>query len=74
VCGAIGVAEAARTVRAAMDPMVRRALLLAEYRTPWWWVSRTCPYIRSHWLRMPPLPLARDLLRKAWGRRFAAAS
>ena len=76
------MAEASRvgrppaTVRVAMDPMVRRALLpeLAEYRTPWWWVSRTCLYIRSHWLRMPPLPLARHLLRKAWVRRFAAAS
>ena len=76
------MAEASRvgrppaTVRAAMDPMVRRALLPehAEYRTAWWWVSRTCLYIRSHWLRMPPLPLARHLLRKAWGRRLAAAS
>jgi hypothetical protein len=33
-----------------------------------------CLYIRSHWLRMPPIPLARHLLHKAWGRSFAAAS
>ena len=61
-----------------MNPMVRRALLpeFAEYQTPWpWWrISRTCLYIRSHWLRMPPLPLARHLLHKAWVRRFAAAA
>ncbi len=62
-------------VRGAMDPMVRRALLpdLPEYRTPWWRAARSCLYIRSHWLRMPPLPLAGHLLRKAWVRTFAAA-
>jgi hypothetical protein len=63
-------------VLAAMDPMVRRALLpdLFGSRTPWWRVARLCLYIRSHWLRMPPLPLARHLLHKAWVRRFAAAA
>jgi hypothetical protein len=46
------------TVRVAMDPMVRRALLpdLFESRTPWSRVARLCLYIRSHWLRMPPCP------------------
>jgi hypothetical protein len=73
---AIRVGRPPAPVRVAMNPMVRRALLpeLAEYRTSWWRISRTCLYIRSHWLRMPPLPLARHLLHKAWGRRFAAAS
>ena len=63
-------------VRAAMDPMVRSALLpdLPEYRTPWRRAACLCLYIRSHWLRMPPLPLARHLLRKAWVRGFAATS
>jgi Uncharacterised nucleotidyltransferase len=65
-----------RPVRAAMDPMVPRALLpdLPEYRTPWRRLARLCLYIRSHWLRMQPLPLARHLLHKAWARRFAAAA
>lgn len=63
-------------LRAAMDRLVCRALLpdLPEYRTAWWRFARTCLYIRSHWLRMPPVPLARHLLRKAWVRQFAAAS
>ena len=62
-------------VRAAMDPLVCRALVpdLPEDRSPWWQVARLCLYIRSHWLRMPPLPLALHLLRKAWARRFSAA-
>ena len=76
------MAEASRVgrpptpVHAAMDPMVRRALLpdLFGSRTPWWRVARLCLYIRSHWLRMPPVPLARHLLRKAWLRRVTAAS
>ena len=76
------LAEASRVgrppppVRAAMDPMVPRALLpdLPEYRTPWRRLARLCLYIRSHWLRMPPLPLAQHLLRKAWVRSFAGAS
>jgi hypothetical protein len=64
------------TVRVAMDPMVRRALLpdLFESRTPWSRVARLRLYIRSHWLRMPPVPLARHLLHKAWVHRLAAAS
>jgi hypothetical protein len=63
-------------VLAAMDPMVRRALLpdLFGSRTIWWRFARLCLYIRSHWLRMPPLPLARHLLHKTWVRNFAAAS
>jgi hypothetical protein len=74
------LAEAKRTgappapVRAAMDPMVRRALVpdLPEHRSRWQWVARLCLYVRSHWLRMPPLPLTLHLLRKAWARSFAA--
>jgi Uncharacterised nucleotidyltransferase len=62
-------------VGAAMDLMVRRALIpdLPEFRSAWRRVARLCLYIRSHWLRMPPLALALHLLRKAWVRRFAAA-
>ena len=62
-------------VRAAMDPLVWRALVpdLPEDRSPWWQAARLCLYIRSHWLRMPPLPLALHLLRKAWARRFSTA-
>jgi hypothetical protein len=74
------VAEANRAgkppapVRAAMDPLVCRALIpdLPEHRSPWQGVARLCLYIRSHWLRMPPLPLALHLLRKACARSFYA--
>ena len=61
-------------VRVIMDPLVGQALVpdLPEYVSPWQWVARLSLYIRSHWLRMPPLPLALHLLRKAWMRRFAA--
>jgi hypothetical protein len=61
-------------VLAAMDPLVCRALTpdLPEHRSPWQGVARLCLYIRSHWLRMPPLPLAAHLLRKAWMRSFSA--
>ncbi len=63
-------------VRAAMDPMVGSVLVpdLPEFSSLWRRVARLCLYIRSHWLRMPPLPLALHLLRKAWMRRFAATS
>lgn len=49
-------------IRAALVPpfifdRYRRARLAAELL-----------YIRSHWLRMPPLMLARHLVTKAWGR------
>jgi hypothetical protein len=61
-------------VRAAMDPMVGSVLVpdLPEFSSLWRRVARLCLYIRSHWLRMPPLPLALHLLRKAWMRRFIA--
>jgi hypothetical protein len=61
-------------VRVAMDPLVCRALIpdLPEHRSPWWQAARLCLYIRSHWLRMPPLPLALHLLRKAWVRTSSA--
>jgi Uncharacterised nucleotidyltransferase len=75
------MAEAERTgkppapVRAAMDPLVCRALVpdLPEHGSPWQGFARLCLYIRSHWLRMPPLPLAMHLLRKAWMRSFSGA-
>jgi hypothetical protein len=61
-------------VRAAMDPLVCRALVpdLPEHQSPWQGAARLCLYIRSHWLRMPPLPLAAHLLRKAWMHSFSA--
>jgi hypothetical protein len=31
--------------------------------------ARWCLYIRSHWIRMPPLMLAKHLLVKGWLRR-----
>ena len=76
------MADAARAgeppapVRAAMDPMVGSALVpdLPEFSSPWRRVACLCLYIRSHWLRMPPLPLALHLMRKAWLRSFAATS
>jgi hypothetical protein len=63
-------------VRAAMDPMVGSALVpdLPEISSPWRQVACLCLYIRSHWLRMPPVPLALHLMRKAWLRSFAATS
>jgi hypothetical protein len=70
------MAEASRVGSRPRRYALRRALLpeLAEYQTPLWRISHTCLYIRSHWLRMPPLPLARHLLHKAWVCRFAAAA
>jgi hypothetical protein len=76
------MADAARAgqppapVRAWMDPMVGSALVpdLPEFSSPWRRVACLCLYIRSHWLRMPPLPLALHLMRKAWLRSFAATS
>ena len=58
----------------AMDPLVCRVLVpdLPERRSAWQGAARLCLYIRSHWLRMPPLPLAAHLLRKAWMRSFSA--
>ena len=54
---------------------VRQALVpdLPEFSSPWRRIACLCLYIRSHWLRMPPLPLALHLMRKAWLRSFAAA-
>jgi hypothetical protein len=31
-------------------------------------IARWCLYVRSHWLRMPPILLARHLTRKAFKR------
>ena len=76
------MADAARVgqppapIRAALDPMVGSALVpgLPELTSPWRRLACLCLYIRSHWLRMPPLPLALHLIRKAWLRSFAATS
>jgi len=64
------------TVRVIMDPLVRRALVpdLPEHTSASRWAAGLCLYLRSHWLRMPPLPLALHLLRKAWLRGVAATS
>lgn len=55
---------------AVMDAWTGRALMpdgwqSQSVRTQ---LARWLLYIRSHWLRMPPLLLARHLLRKAWSR------
>jgi hypothetical protein len=67
--------EPSALVRAAMDRLVRGALApdLPEHRSPWQRVAGFCLYVRSHWLRMPPLPLALHLMRKAWARSFTGA-
>jgi hypothetical protein len=59
-----------------MDPLVRRALTpdLPERSSAGRQAARFCLYLRSHWLRMPPLTLALHLLRKLWLRRFATAA
>ncbi|MBZ5495982.1 MAG: nucleotidyltransferase family protein [Acidobacteriia bacterium] len=56
-----------------MDALVRRALIpAAPDSTPWKTAAaRWLLYVRSHWLRMPPLLLARHLCRKSL-RRFDA--
>ncbi len=54
-----------------MDSLVRRSLIpdLPD-RNPWSTeLARLALYVRSHWLRMPPILLARHLLRKSL-RRF----
>jgi hypothetical protein len=56
--------------RAPLDPMFRRRLLARDG-----WGRRTRPatqfgfYLRGHWMRMPPLMLARHLWRKASARK-----
>jgi hypothetical protein len=65
------IAAPARPILSLMDSLVWRALLPSPPdRTPWATsISRLLLYVRSHWLRMPPLLLARHLLRKSFVRR-----
>ncbi len=55
-------------VLALMDSLVTRVLLPDEPERPRRGraAAALLLYIRAHWLRMPPLPLARHLLRKAF--------
>lgn len=60
----------ARPAVATMDALTGRALMPDGWdeqsvRTR---LARWLLYIRSHWLRMPPLLLTRHLMRKAWAR------
>jgi hypothetical protein len=63
----------AAAILSLMDSLVRRALIpVAPDCTPWDTdLARWLLYVRSHWLRMPPLLLARHLFKKAL-RRFDA--
>lgn len=58
------------TTLSIMDGLTRRALLPDGWRGPSSraQLARWVLYVRSHWLRMPPILLARHLLRKAWSR------
>ena len=55
------------------DRLYRRRLLARDgWARPTHWFIRQAFYIRSHWIRMPPLLLARHLLIKARARRAGA--
>jgi hypothetical protein len=62
---AIGPWAPRRPVRTLMDVLVERTLRGDVVGSD---ASALALYIRSHWLRMPPLLLGRHLLRKAWRR------
>nr|AHZ46184.1 hypothetical protein 4d10 [uncultured bacterium 14-4D] len=53
-----------------MDALTRRAVMPDGFRphSLRTQLARWLLYVRSHWLRMPPVLLARHLLRKAWAR------
>jgi hypothetical protein len=53
-----------------MDRVVPLALFPVHPDQPWRRASRArwLVYVRAHWLRMPPLLLARHLGTKAWRR------
>jgi hypothetical protein len=57
-------------VTAAMDPLVRRALVPdpPEDRSPWRWVARLCLYIRSTGCVCAAAAAGADLMCKAWVR------
>jgi hypothetical protein len=62
-----------RPILALMDHLVFSMFLKTEaWHREWGGWQRFFLYIRSHWLRMPPLMLARHLLRKWWKRRSAS--
>jgi hypothetical protein len=68
------VGEPFPPVRSLMDVLTCRAVSPdgwegSSVRTSF---ARFALYVRSHWLRMPPLLLARHLTRKAWARAFPA--
>jgi hypothetical protein len=56
-----------------MDVLARRAMSPDGWEGPSLATgsARFLLYVRSHWLRMPPLLLARHLARKAWARVFS---
>lgn len=60
-----------RPIAWVMDRLVPRVLLPAHPDLPprWNWNATLLLYIRSHWLKMPPLLLTSHLIRKAWRRR-----
>jgi hypothetical protein len=51
-----------------MDYLVPLAILPGHPDHPNWWakLARWLLYIRAHWLKMPPMLLARHLLYKAY--------
>jgi hypothetical protein len=55
-------------IRKLMHHLIHLALLPGhpDYRSRWAALSRWLLYVRAHWLRMPPLLLARHLSYKAW--------
>jgi hypothetical protein len=59
-------------VRRLMDALTERAIVPDGWETPrrTTRLARFLLYVRSHWLRMPPLLLARHLTRKALSRGF----
>ncbi|MDQ2697120.1 MAG: nucleotidyltransferase family protein [Pseudomonadota bacterium] len=74
VLEALDAAAPAWPVRRLMDALAQRTLL-AELPPSWSTAgAQRLLYWRSHWLRMPPLLLARHLLRKSFGRRGSDAT
>jgi len=55
-------------IRKFMDHLICLALLPGhpDYPSRWAALGRSIMYVRAHWLRMPPLLLARHLSYKAW--------
>jgi len=59
-----------KPVLSLMDHLVRSMMLeTSAWRREWGGWQRTCLYMRSHWLRMPPMMLAKHLMRKAFKKR-----